>query len=331
MKKSRLVLIGGAGYIGNVCQKFFLNKNYKILCIDNLIYNQSKPKRKKNLIFVRSDINEKEKIVKNIDSNDIVIYLAGLVGDPITKKYKKQSKKINETDTISLIKSLFKKKINHLIFISTCSNYGISKKDDFVNEKSPLNPISIYAKSKIKVETYLQKYSKNRNNSTKISILRFATAFGYSERMRFDLTINQFIKELYIDKNIDVYDPDTWRPYCHVKDFANGILKVMNSKKKNLFNIYNIGSNKNNFTKRMIANRISKLLKIKKVNFLKKSKDFRNYRVDFSKMQRELNFVPKYSINFGIKEILNFLKKSEKTIKISSNKKYGNFEINLNQ
>ena len=80
----------------------------------------------------------------------------------------------------------------------------------------------------------------------------------------------------------------------------------------------------------MIASRISKLLKIKKINFLKKSKDFRNYKVDFSKMQKELKFLPKYSINFGIKEILNFLKKNEKTIKISSNKKYGNFEIKFN-
>ena len=195
MKKSQnIVILGGAGYIGSVVSDYFLKKNFQVTSIDNLIYKQKSPLNKKILYFYNLDIS-KNKIQKIIDSNSVVILLAGLVGDPITKKYPKISKKINEDYIIKCIKLFFLKKIKHLIFVSTCSNYGITKSKKMVDEKSKLNPLSLYAKSKIKIEKYLQ--TKSKKNRIKISILRFATAFGISNRMRFDLTINQFVRELF--------------------------------------------------------------------------------------------------------------------------------------
>ena len=319
MKKSQnIVILGGAGYIGSVVSDYFLKKNFQVTSIDNLIYKQKSPLNKKNLYFYNLDIS-KNKIQKIIDSNSVVILLAGLVGDPITKKYPKISKKINEDYIIKCIKLCFLKKIKHLIFVSTCSNYGITKSKKMVDEKSKLNPLSLYAKSKIKIEKYLQ--TKSKKNRIKISILRFATAFGISNRMRFDLTINQFVRELFLKNDLEVYDTGTWRPYCHVKDFARAIHSSIVSKNKELLEIYNVGSNVNNFTKEQIIKKIKKYIKTGKIQYVNKKSDYRNYKVNFNKMRKKLNFVPKYSVDYGIKEIIKSMKK-KKYLKLNQSKDF---------
>ena len=168
--KQRIIILGGEGYIGRVLSDYFLKKKKIVISIDNLIYKQNKPKNKKNFKFFKINLKEKKKISKIIKKNDIVLILAGLVGDPITKKYPRQSKKINEEYLLNSIKIFIKNNVKNIIFVSTCSNYGISKNNQLVNEKSKLNPISLYAKSKIKVEKYLEKISKK--NNSKITILR---------------------------------------------------------------------------------------------------------------------------------------------------------------
>ncbi len=330
MKKNQnIIIIGGAGYIGSVVSDFFLKKNYTVISIDNLIYNQKKPGKKKNFKFINSNFSKLSKIDKFINYNSVVILLAGLVGDPITKKYPKISKKINETSMIKFINLCFEKKVSHLIFVSTCSNYGISNTKKMVNENSKLNPLSLYANSKIRIEKYLKK--KNKKNKVKTTILRFATAFGLSKRMRFDLTINQFVREIYLKNNLEVYDTGTWRPYCHVNDFAGAIYKTIMKKDINLFDIFNVGSNKNNFTKENIIKKINKFIKIKNnVTFVGETKDHRNYKVNFSKMKKNLNFAPKYDVNYGIREIVNALK-NKKFLELNQSKDlYGNYKIKNN-
>tara|TARA_Y100000590_G_scaffold469618_1_gene658709 strand:+ start:3635 stop:4630 length:996 start_codon:yes stop_codon:yes gene_type:complete len=320
-----IVIIGGAGYIGSVVSDFFLKKKYKVKSIDNLIYKQKIPRSKRNFNFHNLDISKKDKVNKLIDNNSIVILLAGLVGDPITKKYPKISKKINENYTIKFINLCLKKKIKHLIFVSTCSNYGITGTKKMVDENSKLNPLSIYAKSKIKIEKYLK--IKSKKNKIKITILRFATAFGISKRMRFDLTVNQFVREIFLKNNLEVYDTGTWRPYCHVKDFAGAIFKTISSKNKKLFDVYNVGSNRNNFTKEKLIKKIQKYIKIEKISYINKKSDYRNYKVNFTKMKKKLQFIPKYSIDYGIKEIIYAMKK-KKYLKLNdSNDFFGNYKI----
>ena len=145
------------------------------------------------------------------------------MGDPITKKYPNITKKIN-LENRKVIKICFKKGFRKIIFVSTCSNYGIFDKNSLAKENSRLNPKSLYAKTKVKIEKTFKIVKKG---NSEITILRFATAFGLSDRMRFDLTINQFVREIYLNKKIEVYDPYTWRPYCHVKDFANIIFQIV--------------------------------------------------------------------------------------------------------
>ena len=325
MKQKSILIIGGEGYIGNVITDIFIKKNYLVTSFDNLIYNQKRNIRKnKNYKFIYGDIRKKKDLIKINKNYEAVIYLAGLVGDPITSKYKKLASEINEKYTKKTINYFYNnKKIKRFIFVSTCSNYGISK-TKYLKENNRLNPISPYAKSKVKIEKFILNLKKKDFTPT---ILRFATAFGLSKRMRYDLTINQFTRELFKKRMIEVYDFNTWRPYCHVKDFARLIHKVIKSKKSNIYyQIFNCGGNNNNFTKKTISKKIKKYTG-GEIYYLKKSQDKRNYIVDFSKVRKILNFKPKFNIDYGIKEILKNLRTKKIKHRNIQGDNFGNYKI----
>ena len=330
MKKKSIILIGGEGYIGTVVSSFFLKKGFKVHSIDNFIYNQSRKNHKSNKNFNLLKINfANKKIFNYLDKleHENVIILGSIVGDPITKKYPKITKKINLDSTEKLLKYVLKKKFKKVIFISTCSNYGVFNKNSLAKENSRLNPKSLYAKTKVQIEKKLFKIAKKSSSET--TILRFATAFGLSDRMRFDLTVNQFVREIFLNKKIEVYDPYTWRPYCHVKDFANIIFQIISKKniKRNKCEIFNAGSSKNNFNKMMVINRIKKYIKKFKIILQNDSVDQRDYKVNFSKIRKIYGFKPSISIDGGIKEIIKELKKG-KFQKLSNYKdKLGNYKI----
>jgi nucleoside-diphosphate-sugar epimerase len=323
MKK--ILLIGGAGYIGTVVAKYLLDRKFEVKIFDNLIYNSKTSKKflenNPNIHFVNGDILQ---IVNNkdiFDGIDAVVLLAGLVGDPITTKYPDLAIKINTDGNKLVINESINTGINKLIYISTCSNYGLIPDNHEADENYKLNPISSYAKSKVEIESYLLN-KENENFSP--TVLRFATAFGMSPRMRLDLTINEFIYEMVHKKELLVYDPDTWRPYCHVLDFARLIHNVINDENKNTKSqIFNAGSNKNNFTKRQIVELISKYIKNCNVIFQEKGSDPRNYKVNFDKVNQYLNFETKYDVEDNILNMIN----SIKDYKIIDKSKYGNYQI----
>ena len=334
MSNKTVLILGGEGYIGTIVRDFFLKKKFKVTSVDKLIYNQkySKVKKNKKLYkFINSNFDS-ERIIKIISSKKIqnIIILGSIVGDPITKKYPKISKKINIYSTKKVLNNAIKNKIKNIIFVSTCSNYGVVKKNKIANEKTKLDPRSIYAKSKVIIEKYL--ISKKISKSTQVTILRFATAFGLSKRMRFDLTINQFVREIYYNKKIEVYDPFTWRPYCHVKDFATLFYKIINKKnvKRKQIEIFNSGSSKNNFTKMMIVKKIKKYFSNFKLVIKENSTDPRDYRVDFSKIKKIYNFTPKFSVDSGIIEILKAIKNGKYKRLSSYKDKLGNYKITKN-
>ena len=324
MKK--IILLGGEGYIGQVVNLFFQKKKYDISVVDNLIYDQKILKKniiKKNKYdFYKSDHTNLKKNPKFL-KNAIIVILSGLVGDPITKKYKNVANEINLKGLKSFLSFCFKIEVKQIIFVSTCSNYGLMKHGKIANEKTALKPLSSYSKSKVSIEKFLLKY-KNKTK-TIVTILRFATAFGLSPRMRFDLTINEFVKNIFFNKKFNVYDLNTWRPYCHVKDFARAIYTIISSKFYKInFEIFNVGSNKNNYTKKEIISKIAKYVQSNKIKYLGTGQDKRNYQVNFSKLSKKLNFKTLYSVDYGIKEIIGWLSKNK-------NKKFnkmGNYIIN---
>ena len=327
---NKILIVGGAGYIGSVLTRYLLGQGYNVKVLDALLYNNyfgiKSLKKNKNFSFVKADFNNNFLLEKSLENVKVVIFLAGLVGDPISKKYPKRSRLINYYNIKKCFQRLNKYSIDKLIFISSCSNYGLLPTNRLANEKSRLNPLSFYAKDKVRVENYLIKNKKK--NKFKTIILRFATAFGYSPRMRFDLTINDFVRQLYLKKTLRVYDPLTWRPYCHVKDFSMIINKFI--KKQNIkdqINIYNCGNNKNNFTKKNIVNKIKKFLPRGQIDYVGLvGKDKRNYKVDFKKLEKNLKFKTRYTVEYGIKEIIRNLRNK----KFNKNFPYGNFKIDNN-
>ena len=259
------------------------------------------------------DLRNFANIKKLIDKNTDIVVLAGLVGDPITKKYFDLANSINRKGVGNLIDSIKKLEFKKFIFISTCSNYGLSKSNNLLTEESKLMPISKYAKDKVFIEKKLLSLKKISFCQV---ILRFATAFGLSKRMRFDLTVNEFVKRIFLNENLEIYDYETYRPYCHTLDFSRAIQHVISIKDELVFKeCFNVGNKDNNF----------KNMKVKKPNikFVNKSFDRRNYRVNFKKIENKLNFKTKYSLSYGIKEIYNFLKSNE----IKDDNKYGNYKI----
>lgn len=329
MKK--IVILGGSGYVGSVITKFFLDNKINVINLDNLIYGQNNNfsfSKNKNYKFIKYDLRNKKFNSEILKYADAVVILASLVGDPISNKYKNETKKINIIATKKFIEKSIKYNVKKIFFVSTCSNYGLIKNNMPAKENHKLNPLSPYAKSKVEIEKFLIKKNREKIES-KIFILRFATAFGFSERMRFDLTVNEFIKTIMQNKKLIIYDENTWRPYCHVKDFARLILFLIKKPSEKIKNeIFNVGNDKNNFTKKSISKLVLKKLKKGKIIFVKGGNDPRNYKVNFSKIEKKLGFKTKYSINYGINEILRYLKKNKFNSKNFNFMKYGNYRIN---
>jgi nucleoside-diphosphate-sugar epimerase len=302
-----VLLIGGEGYIGNIVSQKLLINGYHIISYDNLIYHNHICVLNKNHFdkynFVFGDMLEKDKLEKLIGEVDCVVLLAGLVGDPITKKYPDESAMINDNGVKNVIDLCSKKNVERFVFISTCSNYGLIKDDVLADEEYELNPLSLYSKSKVNAEKYI--LSLQGNTDMNPTILRFATAFGLSPRMRFDLTISEFTYQLALGNELVVYDADTWRPYCHVEDFACLIQKVIESPiEKVSFEVFNAGSDVNNATKKMIVDMIISEIPYGKVKYQDHGSDPRNYRVNFDKVRSTLDFEAKKTIKDGINELL---------------------------
>lgn len=159
--------------------------------------------------------------------------------------------------------------------------------------------------------------------------MRFATAFGLSPRMRFDLTISEFTRDLFFGEELVVFDEHTWRPYCHVRDFARLLEIVYNSDESNVhFEIFNAGGDKNNFTKKMILDCITKNLNDCNIVFNQNDSDPRNYRVSFKKVKDVLGFEPAFSVEQGVEELIKALEIGLYSDSISNKNIYGNYKIN---
>ena len=320
MKKT--LVIGGGGYVGVELISHLIKKNFYVYCVDKFIYKKNSfIKNSKKVKILNYDIIDNS-FYENIPSDiSSVIILAGLVGDPITKKYPELSHQINYIAVRKII-NFYKKLKVKLIFVSTCSNYGFLE-NKIANEKTSLNPKSLYAKQKVKIEKYI--ISLRKKSKFTPTILRFSTAFGVSDRPRFDLTINEFVLHAVTKKKLQIYDHETWRPYCHLKDFANVIQKCIEAdKKRTNYQIFNVGDYKNNYQKIEIAKLIKKHVPSFKYQIVKTKNDPRNYIVNFDKIKKKLGINKFVSVEMGIIEMINYLRKQKN---IKSFFKFGNYKI----
>jgi nucleoside-diphosphate-sugar epimerase len=325
-----VLLIGGAGYIGPVIAEELLADGNHVTVLDNLIYNNEFALRgclpHKNFRFLKGEMGDKLALEKALVGVDDVVILAGLVGDPITKKYPMESRNFNDVSVKKCIEFLAHTNIEHLIFVSTCSNYGLIPEGTLADELYPTAPLSLYAKSKVENENYLMSESIGANFAA--TVLRFATAFGVAPRMRFDLTINEFTRDIALGKDLLVFDPDTWRPYCHVRDFAEIVRLVINAPRELVANkIFNAGSEINNFTKRQVVELIVKHIPDARVQYKEHGMDPRNYKVSFKKIRDELGFNPRFTVEMGILEVLAGMNSHSFEFEGANENYFGNYTL----
>tara|TARA_Y100000588_G_scaffold384599_2_gene476268 strand:+ start:1048 stop:2061 length:1014 start_codon:yes stop_codon:yes gene_type:complete len=314
INQRKILLIGGGGYIGTVLAEHLLESRYEVRSLDLFLYQNEccldPLLNNENFESWRGDLCRIEDLHRALDGVSDVVLLAGLVGDPVTKKYPDESKSINEIGIRQCIDQLSGRGLNRVIFVSTCSNYGILSGEQLATEETELKPISTYAKAKVAAEMHI--IGKRDQVDYTPVILRFATAFGLSSRMRFDLTINGFTRELFLNRPLLVYDPHTWRPYCHVKDFARLIDTTLNASVQDVaFETFNAGGEQNNHTKQQIVQALQNHLPKARVNFQEHGSDPRNYRVDFNKVRQILGFEPTYIIEDGITELIQALQSGQ--------------------
>lgn len=325
---TRVLLVGGAGYVGIPVARHLVEHHYEVTVLDSFVYG-SEPfvineLKALGVDVFRGDLRNLTHLAEAARGCSISVLLAGLVGDPIVRRYPEQAELINRAGIREAI-SFLGKHLDHLVFVSTCSNYGVVDADQLATEQTALNPVSEYARAKVEMERHLLSDSERSCPST---VLRFATAFGVATRMRFDLTVNEFAKELCLGRELEVYDPDTWRPYCHVVDFAEIILRTIRAPNELNGEVLNAGDSRNNYTKRQIAELAYEIIGRGSLKFVDKGSDPRNYRVSFEKIKEKLGFGASYSIRDGIEEVAEFVDKFVRSAESTSAlDTMGNYEV----
>jgi nucleoside-diphosphate-sugar epimerase len=305
----RILITGGAGYIGSKLATKLLDLDFKVTILDLLKFSGKSINhlyKYNNFTFIKGDVRNKSLIKKLIKSNEFIVPLAALVGAPLCEKKKKEAIDVNLESIKFLIQNVKKK--NKIIYLTTNSGYGVGLKNKYCDEKSPLNPISLYGRTKVEAEKIVMSHKNSIG-------FRLATVFGHSHRMRTDLLVNNFVYRSVKFKKLKIFEPHFRRNYIHIEDVVDGILYSINNFNKLKSQIYNLGLSSANLTKIMLAKKIKKQIPLLKINIIKniKDPDQRDYYVSNKKIEKR-GFKAKIKIEDGIKELINIFTYSKEKI-----------------
>lgn len=303
----KVLLIGGAGYIGSALLPKLLQGGYKVRLLDVFLYGREplgEWANHPNLEISEGDFRQVEKVVSAMRGVGSVIHLGGLVGDPACARDELLTTEINLVATRVIADVAKGEGVKRFVFASTCSVYGAS--DGMLDENSQLNPVSLYARSKIASERVLL---GARAKGFAPAILRFGTIFGLSGRTRFDLVVNLLSAKAIFDGKITLYGGDQWRPFVHVDDAARAVMNVLESPIDRVDGeIFNIGGDDLNYTLRQVGELIQRTVPTAELLDLGANADRRNYRVDFRKARQVLGFLPKWSLEEGIAQVIEAIR-----------------------
>jgi nucleoside-diphosphate-sugar epimerase len=306
-----VLITGGAGYIGSALAPRLLGAGHRVRVLDILLHGG------RSLLpvwghpgfeFVRGDIRDAGTVAAALDGVDAVVHLAALVGDPACAKQPDLARAVNLEASLHLLTESRRLGVSRLVFASTCSNYGKMKDPEgFVDEASELAPVSLYAETKVAVERTI--LADTAANGFCPTLLRFATVYGVSPRMRFDLTVNEFTLEMVGRGRLVVFGEQFWRPYVHVLDAARAVETVLSAPPKSVRGqVFNVGSTEENYRKLDIVELIRPHAPEAVVDFVQKKEDPRDYRVSFSKIRHRLRFQPERTVAGGIRDVARLVR-----------------------
>ena len=312
----RVLVTGGAGYIGSVLVRRLLKEKYKVTVLDRFFFGKeslSSLSKNPSLKLIQDDTRWfNPKILKSVD---VVLDLAALSNDPSGELNPKMTMDINYKGRARVAKLSKQNGVKRYILASSCSIYGF--REGFLDEKSKVNPLTTYAKANRLAEISSKKLADDKFT---VTLLRFATVFGLSTRMRFDLAVNGMVLGFFKNKQIPIMrNGKQWRPFIHVKDVSEAYVKVIKSRKEKVNGkIFNIGSNAQNYQILPLAKEVARSIRIP---FRKKwygDPDSRSYRISFKKAEDEIGFKTKYPISFGAKEVYSALRRGTITDSIKT-------------
>ena len=302
MKK--ILITGGAGYVGAVLTPSLLKKGYKVTIIDLMIYGEEVLEKNHNLTIVKGDIRNLELLTKIIPGHDVVIHLACISNDPSFELNPTLGKSINLDAFTPLVEISKKNKVKRFIYASSSSVYGLKDEKD-VNEKMSLEPLTEYSKFKADCEEIL---NKNKSEEFAPITIRPATVCGYSTRQRLDLVVNILTNLAFNKRNITIFGGDQLRPNIHIKDMIRAYELVIEAPiEKVSGEIFNVGYE--NMKVKEIANLVKNVVGLDVTLEYKKTDDNRSYHISSKKIENNLGFKAKFTVKDAVQDIKNALEK----------------------
>lgn len=301
-----VLVTGGAGYVGSVLVQELLARGHSVRVLDVLLHGEASLLSSwghPRFEFVHGDVRDHEKAAAAVAGVDSVVHLAAIVGDPACQRLPDLARETNVQATAGLLDAASSAGVRRFVFLSTCSNYGkMADADAYVTEESELRPVSLYAETKVAAETDV---ISRCSSEFETCVLRLATVYGVSPRMRFDLTVNQFTRDMALQRPLEVYGVQYWRPYIHVRDAAKALCSVLEAESEEVAgHVFNAGATAENYRK-------ADLLRILEPRFpdadvkvvVATGDDPRDYRVSFEKIREGLGFIPAYTVTDGIDQV----------------------------
>ena len=298
-----ILVTGGAGYIGSVLVPNLLSQGHAVTVIDNFMYKQTSLAyyiRDVKLSLVFGDVRDESLMEEHLSKADVIIPLAAVVGAPACDNDPIAAQSINKDSILWLLKHLSSQQ--RILMPTTNSAYGSGDKNNYCDENSPLNPLSLYARDKVTVENALLEFP----NATSF---RLATVFGISPRMRLDLLVNNFVYRAISDGFVILFEGHFKRNYIHVQDVIQAFNLALNDEKNFKGEIFNVGLSEANISKVDLCREIQSI--IPSFTYLEaalgKDPDQRNYVVSNQKIEN-LGFKPTVSLRSGLEELVKGLK-----------------------
>jgi nucleoside-diphosphate-sugar epimerase len=310
MAKTTLVT-GGSGYIGALLVQELQDSGRHVRVLDRLLHGQediAEEQTAAGVEVLRGDVRDDAMRGQALAGADEVVHLAAIVGDPACALDPQTADEVNVQATRLLVAEANAAGVERLVFASTCSNYGrMTDPSVPITEEGELRPVSLYAEQKVAMEQLILGTGNGGSpgSVTQPTCLRFATVYGVGRRMRFDLTVNEFARELWADRDLEVFGEQFWRPYIHVRDAARAVRTALDAPPEKVAGqVFNAGRSGENYRKLDLVEEIQRQTDRGSVSYVHRDEDPRDYKVSFDRIRAQLGFETLMTVPDGIAEVL---------------------------